>query len=325
MVDLEKHSAMIKAEAFRLGFDICGIAPAGPLREEAAQLAQWLSCGYHATMNYMEKHAEKRVDVNKLVPGTVSVIVVLLNYYTDKRQSDSLAPVISKYAYGKDYHSVIRKKLSSLLHYINSAIGKTGGRAFSDSAPVMDKAWAVRSGTGWMGKNSNLIAPGKGSFFFIGTLMVDRPLQYDKPISDLCSDCTRCIRACPTQAIVKPYVVDGSRCISYLTIEYKGEIPESFRGKLRNRVFGCDICQDVCPWNRKASSHSTAELSPLKGLLEMKRGEWPLLSEEKFNTLFSGSPLKRTGFRGLIRNMQFLREVPPDPASPAGRHPQGEE
>jgi epoxyqueuosine reductase len=308
MVDIEQHSAMIKTEALRLGFDDCGIAPAIPLHEEAVKLTRWLSHGYHATMKYMENHADKRTDVIKLVPGTRSVIVVLLNYFSGKKQADAHAPVISRYAYGKDYHPIIRKKLALLLQYINSAIGKTSGRGFTDSAPVMDKAWAVRSGTGWIGKNSIVISPGKGSFFFIGTLMVDRILHYDKPISELCGDCDRCIRACPTQAIVNPYLVDGSRCISYLTVENRGEIPASFRGKLSNRVFGCDICQDACPWNRKTEQHNTEDLLPLKGLLEMNREEWYRLSEEKFNSLFSGSPVKRAGYNGILRTLQFLEK-----------------
>jgi len=308
MVDLKRYSAMIKAEALKLGFDDCGIAQASPLTREGEKLTRWLSLGYHGTMKYMENHAEMRTDVTKLVPDTQSVIVVLLNYFTDKKQADPHAPVISKYAYGKDYHPIIRKKLEFLLQFINSAIGKTSGRGFSDSAPVMDKAWAVRAGTGWMGKNSNLISPGKGSFLFIGTLMVDRPLHYDTPISDLCGDCDRCIRACPTHAIVNPCVVDGSRCISYLTIEHKGEIPPAFSDKLRNRVFGCDICQDVCPWNRKAIPHGTEKLLPLKGLLEMNREEWYRLLEEKFNSLFSGSPVKRAGYEGLRRNLHFINQ-----------------
>ncbi|MBN1416348.1 MAG: tRNA epoxyqueuosine(34) reductase QueG [Bacteroidales bacterium] len=307
---------MIKTEALRLGFDSCGIAPAGHLEEEAVWLSGWLREGYHGTMKFMENHVEKRLDVTRLVPGTVSVIVVLLNYFTDKRQLDIQAPVISKYAYGKDYHSIIRKKLTLLLHYINTAIGKTSGRGFTDSAPVMDKAWAVRAGTGWIGKNSNLVSPNKGSFLFIGTLLVDRLLHYDKPIRNLCGDCQKCITACPTQAIVKPYVVDGSRCISYLTIENKGEIPTAFRRKFRNRVFGCDICQEVCPWNRKATHHTEEKLMPLKGLLEMQKEEWYRLSEEKFNALFSGSPVKRTGYNGLMRNLRFLKEAPSD--SPQG-------
>ncbi|MBN2273332.1 MAG: tRNA epoxyqueuosine(34) reductase QueG [Bacteroidales bacterium] len=319
MDDLEQHSAIIKDEAKRLGFDACGIAPAIILHKEKEKLNQWLSLGYHGTMQYMENHAEKRGDVTKLVPGTKSVIVVLLNYFTDKKQADPGAPVISKYAYGKDYHKLIRKKLYSLLQIINTTIGKTAGRAFSDSAPVMDKAWAVRAGTGWMGKNSNLIVPGKGSFFFIGTLMIDRPLHYDKPITDLCGDCDRCIRACPTGAIVKPYLIDGSRCISYLTIENKGDIPAAFRGRLKNRVFGCDICQDVCAWNRQATPHNTKELSPVKGLLEMSREEFYQLTEEQFNTLFSGSAVKRVGYKGFMRNLKFLKEAPWESISAAGK------
>ncbi len=297
---------MIKTEALRLGFDDCGIAPASPLHVEASRLKQWLSSGYHGTMQFMENHAGKRADVTRLVPGTRSVIVVLLNYFTLTKQADPYSPVISKYAYGKDYHSIIRKKLALLLQYINSAIGTTFGRGFSDSAPVMDKAWAVKAGLGWPGKNTNLISPDKGSFLFIGTLMVDRILQYDKPISDLCGDCDRCIRACPTGAIVKPYVVDATRCISYLTIEHKGEIPAAFRCKLRNRIFGCDICQDACPLNRNATPHNTPQLMPLKGLLEMNREEWHRLSEERFNSLFAGSAVKRAGFSGIKRNLGFL-------------------
>jgi epoxyqueuosine reductase len=310
MVDLEQHSAMIKAEALRLGFDGCGIAAAASLTEEAGRLKRWLSEGFHGSMKYMENHVEKRKDITLLVPGTVSVITVLLNYFTDAMQQDPLAPVVSKYAFGKDYHPLIRKKLASLLHYMNSVIGKTGGRGFTDSAPVMDKAWAARSGTGWIGKNSNLISPRYGSFVFIGTLMVDRPLYYDNPLPDKCGNCTKCMDACPVKAIVKPYVVDGSRCISYFTIENKGEIPVAFKGKFMNRVFGCDICQDVCPWNRKAKPHAVKELLPVRGIHEMSREEWYRLPEEKFNTLFAGSPLKRTGYSGIKRNLDFLNPEP---------------
>jgi epoxyqueuosine reductase len=307
MVGLEQQSAMIKKEALRLGFDACGIAPALPLHEEAANLNQWLSLGYQGTMKYMENHAEKRTDVTRLIPGTRSVIVVLMNYFTDKKQADPKAPLISKYAYGKDYHAIIRKKLARLLRTINSAIGTTSGRGFSDSAPVMDKAWAVRAGIGWMGKNSNLISPLKGSFLYIGTLLVDRTLHYDKPISELCGDCDRCIRACPTKAIIKPYVVNATRCISYLTIEHKGEIPALYRDRLRNRVFGCDICQDVCPWNRKATPHQTPELFPVKGLLEMSKEDWYRLTASRFNSLFAGSALKRAGFSGIKRTLNFIK------------------
>ena len=306
MVDLELHSAMIRAEALRLGFDACGIAPAEPLTEEAGRLKQWLSCGYNASMTYMENHLDKRTDITLLVPGTQSVITVLLNYFTDKKQQDPHAPVLSKYAFGKDYHPVIRGKLVSLLRYMNASIGKTAGRGFTDSAPVMEKAWAARAGTGWIGKNSNLISPRSGSFVFIGTLLVDRPLHYDKSLPDRCGSCTKCMDACPVKAIVKPRVVDANRCISYHTIENKGEIPASYKGKFMNRVFGCDICQDVCPWNRKAKQHTVKEFMPLPGLLERTREEWYLLSEDNFKTFFSSSPLKRAGYKGIKRNLHFI-------------------
>jgi epoxyqueuosine reductase len=306
MVDPENHSAMIKAEALRLGFDLCGIARAEPLRTEAERLSRWLQRKYHGSMRYMENHFDKRTDVTRLVPGAQSVIVVMLNYYSDKSQSDSRAPVISKYAYGKDYHDIIRKKLKLLLQYINKEIGHTSGRPFADSAPVMDKAWAVRAGLGWMGKNSNIIAPGQGSFMFIGILPVDRVLPYDEPVSDRCGDCVRCIRACPTGAIIEPYIVNGSRCISFLTIENREEIPQEFKGKMENRSFGCDICQDVCPWNRRASHNKTSGLLPLPGMLERTREEWYKLTENEFHTAFPSSPLKRAGYKGLKRNLDFL-------------------
>jgi epoxyqueuosine reductase len=308
MVAIEQHSAMIRAEAFRLGFDFCGIAPAVPLKEESERYMKWLANGFQGGMKYMENHTEKRADITLLLPGTVSVIVVLLNYFTNLKQSDPLAPVISKYAFGKDYHALIRKKLVLMLQYINSAIGKTGGRGFTDSAPIMEKAWAVRAGAGWIGKNSNLISPRSGSFVFIGILLVDRPLSYDKPLHDMCGSCSECLDACPVNAIVKPRVVDANRCISYLTIENKGMIPSSCKGKFRNRVFGCDICQDVCPWNRKAKPHALNELAPLNGLLEKTRENWYNLSEEDFKKQFSGSPLKRAGYKGLMRTLQFLKE-----------------
>jgi epoxyqueuosine reductase len=307
MVDLERHSAMIKAEALRLGFDACGIAPAIALKQEAERLKRWLSDGCHGSMKYMENHLEKREDITLLVPGTVSVITVLLNYFTTRKQHDPMAPVISKYAYGKDYHPLIRKKLTFLLQYMNSTLEKTLGRGFTDSAPIMDKAWAVRAGTGWIGKNSTLISPRSGSFVFIGTLLVDRPLHYDKHLPDRCGSCTKCMDACPVKAIVRPYVVDASRCISYLTIENRGEIPSFFKGKFLNRAFGCDICQDVCPWNRKARQHDVKEFLPLPGLLEKTREEWYSLLEENFMAQFSGSSMKRAGYKGLMRNLRFLK------------------
>jgi len=306
MDELFNQSSMIKAEARRLGFDGCGISHAEKLDEDARYLKGWLQKNYHGTMQYMENHAELRVDPTRLVDGAISVISVILNYFPSKTQDDPEAPVISKYAYGKDYHDVIRKKLGLLLAYINRWVARARGRGFTDSGPVLDRAWAARAGLGWIGKNSNLISPSKGSFFFIGTLFVDIPLYYDKPIPDFCGDCNRCVHACPTQAIVSPRVVDSRRCISYLTIANRGEIDEKYREHFSNRVFGCDICQDVCPWNRKSIPHQVTDFEPLPGLLEMKRNDWHSLDEGGFNRIFSKSAVKRTKFSGLKRNLKFI-------------------
>ncbi len=306
MDEIQQHSAMIKSEAARLGFSACGIAQGLYLEKEATLLKQWLINKYHGSMRYMENHFEKRINVSELVPGTQSVITVLLNYYTNRKQECSGAPLISKYALGKDYHQVMRHKLRLLLKFINDNIGKTSGRAFSDSAPVMDKVWAAKAGLGWIGKNTNLISPIHGSFLFIGTLLVDRALYYDEPVADLCAECMKCIKACPTKAIVKPYVLDANRCISYHTIENKGQIPLEFRGKFRNRVFGCDICQDVCPWNKTAIPHNTSELMPHPELLRLSKEEWKNMSEDQFNRLFKNSAVKRIGYNGLMRNVAFV-------------------
>jgi epoxyqueuosine reductase len=314
MDELQTQSSMIKAEAIRLGFDGCGISHAERLGDDAVCLAVWLDNRYHGTMHYMENHIEKRVDPAQLVEGAQSVISVILNYYPKRQQTDPDAPVISKYAYGKDYHDIIRKKLNQLLFFIDHSVTPAKGRGFVDSAPVLDRAWAARSGLGWIGKNSNLISPEKGSWFFIGTLIVDIPLYYDRPIPDFCGDCNRCILACPTKAIVSPKVIDARRCISYLTIENKGEISPEFRENFKNRVFGCDICQDVCPWNKRAIPLSEPELQPVEGLLEMKREEWYQLDEEKYRKLFKDSAVKRAKFSGLKRNLEFIR-----PAT-EGRH-----
>jgi epoxyqueuosine reductase len=297
---------MIKSEAARLGFNACGIARGVHLEKESMLLKLWLKKKYHGTMQYMENHFEKRVDVSKLVPGTQSVIVVLLNYYTDKKQVGSGVPLISKYALGMDYHQVMRNRLKLLLQFINNKIGKTSGRAFSDSAPVMDKVWGMKAGLGWISKNTNLIAPGIGSFTFIGTLLIDRLLHYDEPMHDLCGDCLRCLKACPTKAIVQPYVLDASRCISYHTIENKGSIPDEFKGKFRNRVFGCDICQDVCPWNRQAKPHNNAELMPANEIIRLSKEELYNLSEEQFKKIFKDSAVKRIGYKRFMRNMTFV-------------------
>jgi len=300
------QSSMIKDEARRLGFDGCGISLAKYLEEDNSYLTQWLEKNFHGTMSYMENYADKRVDPTKLVEGARSVISVILNYFPSEHPADPEAPVISKYAYGLDYHEVMRKKLRLLLKFINESIAPVNGRGFVDSAPVLDRAWAARAGLGWIGKNSNLISPAKGSFFFIGSLMVNIPLYYDKPIPDFCGDCTRCLNACPTKAIVAPKVIDARRCISYLTIENKGEIDLQFRNQFSNRLFGCDICQDVCPWNRKAIPHHTKEFEPIPGLLGMTRDTWNHMDKEQYKRQFAGSAITRAGYAGLKRNLYFI-------------------
>ena len=307
--ELSIQSSMIKAEAIRLGFGSCGISKAEFLPGDSQRLKQWLEAHHHAGMSYMENHIDKRTDPARLVEGAKSVISVILNYYSAARPSDPEAPVISTYAYGRDYHEVIRKKLNALLSYMQTFMGPVSGRGFVDSAPVLDRAWAARSGLGWIGKNSNLISPDSGSFFFIGTLIVDIPLHYDRPITDFCGDCTRCIRACPTDAILPGRTINANRCISYLTIENKDEISPEFKGKLQNRVFGCDICQDVCPWNRKSTENREEDFKPLAGLLEMRRQDWYDMDEEKYSVLFAHSPIKRAKFKGLRRNLEFIRRI----------------
>ncbi len=297
---------MIKAEAERLGFLSCGIAKAEFLSEEAPRLEAWLKNGYHGEMQYMENYFDKRLDPRKLVEGARSVISLSLNYYTETVQQDPTAPKISKYAYGKDYHELIKEKLKQLHAYIQEHIGEVSGRAFVDSAPVLDKAWANRAGLGWIGKHSNLLSKQKGSFFFLAELILDIDLEYDIPVADHCGNCTRCIDACPTDAIIAPYLVDGSKCISYLTIELKNEIPNSFKEKMDNWMFGCDICQDVCPWNRFSIQHEEEAFHPKEELISKNREEWIEISEEIFQNLFKHSAVKRTKFKGLQRNIRFL-------------------
>jgi len=299
--------AAIKAEALRLGFTGCGIAKVTKLDEDAARVRSWLDQGHHAGMAYMEEHFDKRVDPSRLREGVASVISVIQNYYTHAHQTDPEAPVLSKYAYGRDYHNVIRTQLRKLLRFIQEQMGPVNGYAFVDSAPVLDRAWAVRAGLGWIGKNSNLISPVAGSFVFIGSLMVDIELEVDSPIHDHCGNCEKCLDACPTSAIVAPRVVDAGKCLSYLTIENKGEIDPVWKGCFKNRVFGCDICQDVCPWNKKmAVPHEVAEFGPLPGLLEMDRDAWYRMDEKDYDSLFKGSPVRRTGYHGLMRNLAFI-------------------
>jgi len=286
----------------------CGIAKADFLEEEAPRLEAWLKQGMQGEMHYLENHFDKRLDPRLLVDGAKSVISLGLNYYTGDIQSDPLAPKISKYAYGGDYHQVIKSKLKTLLEVINEKIGEVNGRAFVDSAPVLDKVWAKKAGLGWIGKNTNLINTKTGSFFFLAELIVDIELEYDIPATaDHCGTCTRCIDACPTEAIVAPYVVDGSRCISYLTIELKNEIPQEFSGKMDNWMFGCDVCQDVCPWNKFSVLNNEAAFQPRAELLEMSRRDWQDITEETFKKVFKNSPVKRTKFIGLKRNIDFLK------------------
>ena len=308
-MNLSKNTQSIKAEARRLGFDYCGISKADFLEDEAPQLERWLAKNMQGQMHYMENHFDKRLDPRLLVPGAKSVISLLLNYYPSEKQTDPTAPKISKYAYGEDYHVVIKEKLNFLLQFIQSTIGEIDGRAFVDSAPVMDKAWAKKSGLGWIGKNSNLINKGSGSFYFIAELIVDLELEQDGPVKDYCGSCTRCIDACPTDAIIAPYVVDGSKCISYFTIELKENIPNEMKGKFDNWAFGCDVCQDVCPWNRFSKSHSDEQLKPDQQLLEMTKNDWYELTEETFKRVFKHSAVKRTKFSGLKRNLDFIKTL----------------
>ncbi|MFN0289850.1 tRNA epoxyqueuosine(34) reductase QueG [Pedobacter helvus] len=301
---------MIKQEAMRLGFMSCGIAKADFLEEEAPRLENWLKANHHGEMGYMENHFDKRLDPRILVDGAKSIVSLTLNYYTDEKQTDTSAPKISKYAYGTDYHSVIKDKLQELMAFIRDHIGEVDGRCFVDSAPVMDKAWAQKAGLGWRGKNSNLISKQVGSFFFLAELIIDLELEYDSPFpTDHCGSCTRCIDACPTDAIVAPYTVDGSRCISYLTIELKNEIPTEFKGKMDNWMFGCDICQDVCPWNRFATPHQEENFIPKEDLLGLSKNELIDMTDEVFKRVFKNSPVKRTKYSGLKRNIDFLQQL----------------
>ncbi|WP_421823678.1 tRNA epoxyqueuosine(34) reductase QueG [Flagellimonas oceanensis] len=303
----KQYTELIKTEAKRLGFLSCGVSKAEFLEEEAPRLEKWLNQNMHGEMQYMENHFDKRLDPTKLVEGSKSVISLLLNYFPSEEQNPE-SYKISKYAYGMDYHFVIKDKLKGLLHFIQEEIGQVHGRAFVDSAPVLDKAWAAKSGLGWIGKNSNLLTQQVGSFYFIAELIVDLELEYDTPVTDHCGTCTACIDACPTDAIVQPYVVDGSKCISYLTIELKNEIPSEFDGKLDDWMFGCDVCQDVCPWNRFSKSHSEPLFDPHPDLLDFTKKDWEEITEDVFKKVFKKSAVKRTKLSGLQRNVNFLKK-----------------
>jgi epoxyqueuosine reductase len=303
------RAQLIKQKATELGFFHCSISQVTFLEQEAKQLEAWLTRSYHGKMAYMENHFDKRLNPALLVEDSKSVITLLFNYYTEKKQLDPTAAKISKYAFGEDYHFVVKDKLKQLLEFIQATIGEVHGRAFVDSAPVMDKAWAKKSGAGWMGKHSNVINKEQGSFFFIAELIIDLELEPDGPIKDYCGTCTRCIDACPTDAIVQPYVVDGSKCISYLTIELKDALlPTEFRHKMDNWMFGCDICQDVCPWNRFSKAHNEPRFEPHQDLLNLQKHEWHELTEDLFNELFKVSPVKRTKYEGLKRNIKYLAD-----------------
>lgn len=305
----EKYSQIIKTQAKNLGFDFCGIAKAGFLEEEAPKLEAWLNQNYQGEMAYMANHFDKRLDPTKLVEGAKTVVSLGYNYFPKKElfQEDK-AYKIAKYAYGQDYHHVIKDKLKVLLENLRQEIGEIGGRAFVDSAPVMERQWAQKSGLGWLGKNSLLLNKEMGSFFFLAELVIDLEVAPDPPmLKDYCGTCTKCIDACPTEAIAQPGVVDGSKCISYLTIELKESIPAAFKGKMENWVFGCDICQDVCPWNRFSKPHQEPFFDPKPELEEMTNRDWEEITEETFSKVFSKSAVKRTKFNGFFRNIDFQK------------------
>ncbi|OYU68316.1 MAG: tRNA epoxyqueuosine(34) reductase QueG [Cytophagaceae bacterium BCCC1] len=301
----DKNTAFIKSKALELGFDFCGISKADFLEDEAKLLEIWLNKNYNGKMAYMANYFDKRLDPRLLVEGAKSVITFILNYYPEKELTEQEYK-ISKYAYGTDYHFVIKDKLSTLLTEMQVEIGNINARVFVDSAPVMDKVWAKKGGLGWIGKHSNLINRKIGSFFFIGEIICDLELNHDGPIKDYCGTCTACIDACPTDAISEPYVVNGSKCISYLTIELKENIPTEFKDKMENWAFGCDICQDVCPWNSFAKPHNTPEFLPNEDLKNLKN--WEEITQEVFSKTFKNSAIKRTKYEGLMRNIDFLKK-----------------
>ena len=304
---IHHQTSIIKSESKRLGFLSCGISKAGFLEEEAPRLENWLNNQMNGQMSYMENHFDKRLNPTLLVDGAKSVISLLLNYYPSELQNED-SYKISKYAYGQDYHHVIKEKLKELLHFIQTEIGEVSGRAFVDSAPVLDKAWAAKSGLGWVGKNSNLITQKVGSFYFIAELIIDLELDYDAPTTDHCGSCTACLDACPTEAIVAPYVVDGSKCISYFTIELKDNLPQEMKGKFDDWIFGCDVCQDVCPWNRFSKPHNEPLFQANSDILNFSKSDWEEITVDTFQKVFKNSAVKRTKYEGLLRNINFLKK-----------------
>jgi len=304
---IHHQTSIIKQEAQRLGFLSCGISKAGFLEDEAPRLENWLTNNMNGQMSYMENHFDKRLNPTLLVDDAKSVISLLLNYYPSELQNEN-SYKISKYAYGQDYHHVIKEKLKELLLFIQTEIGEVSGRAFVDSAPVLDKAWAAKSGLGWVGKNSNLITQKVGSFYFIAELIIDLELDYDMPTTDHCGSCTACLDACPTEAIVAPYVVDGSKCISYFTIELKDNLPQEMKGKFDDWMFGCDVCQDVCPWNRFSKPHHEPLFQTNSEILNFSKSDWEEITVDTFQKVFKNSAVKRTKYEGLLRTINFLKK-----------------
>ena len=307
MTNKFSNSKEIKAIATRLGFMGCGISKAEFLEHEASRFEKWLNKNHHGTMSYMERNFDKRLDPRKLVPGAKSVISLLYNYFPSKRQKDKNAPKLAKYAYGKDYHKVIKDKMYEFTFEISKKIGEVNGRVFVDSAPILEKSWAAKSGLGWVGKNTNLIRKNSGSFFFISQLIIDLELDTDSPVTDHCGTCTACIDACPTNALHEHYKIDASKCISYLTIELKESIPSDFKGSLENWVFGCDICQDVCPWNRFSKPHNEEKFNPSSEIMGFSSTDWYEITHEVYKNLFKSSAIERAGYVGLKRNLEFLK------------------
>ncbi len=303
----EARAAIVKQIAQRLGFMACGISKATFLEEEAPRLEKWLMQNHHGEMGYMARNFDKRLDPRKLVPGAKSVVSLLYNYYPNASQTDKDAPKLARYAYGKDYHHVIKDKLFEFMHDIQTEIGAVEGRVFVDSAPVLEKAWAAKSGLGWVGKNTNLIRKHNGSYFFIAELIIDLELAADGAVTDHCGSCTACLDACPTNAFVAPYKLDASKCISYYTIELKDAIPNEVKGQFDDWAFGCDICQEVCPWNRFSTPHNEPQFEPNPALMQLSKKDWHEITEEVFNRLFEASAVQRTGFNGLKRNLEFLK------------------
>tara|TARA_B100001079_G_scaffold166637_1_gene142998 strand:- start:1314 stop:2231 length:918 start_codon:yes stop_codon:yes gene_type:complete len=302
----KRNSQLVKRIAKEIGFSSCGISKARFLHEEEKKFENWLKQGYQGSMSYLERNFDKRLDPTKLVPGAKSVISLSYNYFPPKKLISENNFIISKYAYGRDYHKVLRNKLKKLFTKIRDKIGEVEGRVFVDSAPIHERAWAKLSGVGWIGKNSLLINKNQGSYFFLAEIICDLDLEYDEPVLNRCGNCTRCIDACPTDAITKAQVIDANKCISYLTIENKEKIPKELRGSINNSIFGCDICQDVCPWNKKSVPHNEKEFIPKKELRDLKKKDWIELTEDTFNKIFEGSAVKRTKFQGLKRNIKAV-------------------